>query len=111
MTRGEQEPVRVTPGDLDPVIHERARLAITSVLAARREVDYLELRELLGLTDGNLAGHLRVLERARYVELEKSFVGRKTRTTYRLTPSGRKAFERHVELLAALLPRKKGGHA
>ncbi|HZV02925.1 MAG TPA: transcriptional regulator [Planctomycetota bacterium] len=98
----------VTPGDLDPVIHERVRLSIVSTLAARRQVDYLELRTLLGLTDGNLAGHLRVLERARYVEFEKSFVERKPRTTYRLTAAGRRAFQKHVEALAALLPPRGG---
>ncbi len=98
----------ITPDDLDPVIHERARLSIASVLAARREVDYLELRTLLGLTDGNLAGHLRVLERAGYVDFEKSFVERKTRTTYRLTAAGRRAFQKHLDVLAALLPPRSG---
>jgi DNA-binding MarR family transcriptional regulator len=94
---------RVTPGDLDSVIHERVRLGITSLLAARREVDYVELRTLLKVTDGNLAAHLRVLERAGYVEVEKAFVDRTPRTTYRLSASGRKAFARHVEALASLL--------
>jgi DNA-binding MarR family transcriptional regulator len=103
--KGPEERSPVTPDDLDPVIHERVRLSITSVLAARRHVDYLELRTLLALTDGNLAGHLKVLERAGYVDFEKSFVDRKTRTTYALTAKGRKAFERHVEVLASLLPR------
>jgi DNA-binding MarR family transcriptional regulator len=103
--KGPDERPPVTPQDLDPVIHERVRLSIASVLAARHKVDYLELRALLGLTDGNLAGHLRVLERAGYVEFEKSFVDRKTRTTYRLTPAGRRAFQQHVEVLASLLPR------
>jgi DNA-binding PadR family transcriptional regulator len=93
----------VAPGDLDPVIHERARLAITSVLAARRTVDYLELRALLELTDGNLAAHLRVLERAGYVAVEKSFVARKPRTSYALTPSGRRAFQRHLVRLEQIL--------
>ncbi len=93
----------VTPADLDPVVHERVRLGIVSLLAARRSVDYLELRTLLGLTDGNLATHLRVLEKAGYVAVEKRFVQRKTRTSYELTAAGRAAFERHVEALGALL--------
>jgi DNA-binding MarR family transcriptional regulator len=97
----------VGPADLDPVIHERVRLSIVSVLAARRKVDYLELRGLLGLTDGNLAGHVRVLERAGFVEVEKTIVDRKTRTTYKLTPAGRTAFHRYVEVLGALLPKKE----
>lgn len=96
----------VKPDELDPVIHERVRLAMVSILAPRRKVEYLELRALLGLTDGNLAGHIRVLEKAGYVESEKTIAGKKTRTTYRLTPEGRKAFQRHVERLAALLTSK-----
>ena len=99
---------RVRPEDLDAVIHERVRLSIVSVLAARRKVAYLELRSLLDLTDGNLAGHMRVLEKAGYVEFEKQIVDRKTRTTYRLTPRGRKAFQRHVEQLEKLLHPKEG---
>jgi DNA-binding MarR family transcriptional regulator len=103
--KGRPERPLLTPRDLDPVVHERVRLSIVSTLAARRQVDYLELRTLLALTDGNLAGHLRVLERAGYVEFEKSFVDRKTRTTYRLTAAGRRAFQRYVEVLAARLPK------
>lgn len=95
------------PRDLDPVVHDRVRLSIVSTLAARRRVDYLELRTLLGLTDGNLAGHLRVLERAGYVDFEKTFVERKSRTTYRLTPAGRRAFERYVAVLASHLPPRR----
>ena len=94
---------RVRPDELDAVIHERVRLAIVSALAARRSVDYLELRTLLQVTDGNLAGHIRVLENAGYVAVKKTFVGRKTRTAYRLTPAGRKAFQTHVGRLAQML--------
>ena len=98
---------RVRPTDLDAVIHERVRLSIVSVLAARRKVPYLELRSILDLTDGNLAGHVRVLEKAGYVDVEKTIVARKTRTTFRLTPRGRKAFQRHVERLEGLLRMKE----
>lgn len=94
---------RVTPGDLDPVIHERVRLSIASVLASRRAMDYLELKELLGLTDGNLAGHVRVLEEAGYLAIEKGFTGKRTRTRYSLTPRGRAVFQRHVAALDALI--------
>lgn len=103
--RGGDDKPLLTPGDLDPIVHERVRLSICSTLAARRKVDYLELRTLLGLTDGNLAGHLRVLEKAGYVDFEKSFVERKPRTTYKLTAAGRKAFQKYVEVLASRLPR------
>lgn len=105
MSRKRDERAPITPSELDPIIHERVRLSIVSTLAARRHVDYLELRSLLALTDGNLAGHLRVLERAGYVEYEKAFIDRKTRTTYKLTASGRRAFQKHIAALAALLPR------
>lgn len=94
---------RIHPSDLDPVIHERVRLSICSVLVARRAVDYLELRSLLGLTDGNLAGHMKVLEQAGYVAVEKSFLGRKPRTAFRMTHAGRAAFQRHVGQLEAIL--------
>jgi DNA-binding MarR family transcriptional regulator len=106
--KSREERAPITPQELDPIIHERVRLSIMSTLAARRQVDYLELRSLLALTDGNLAGHLRVLERAGYVDFEKSFVERKPRTTYRLTGPGRRAFQKHIEALAALLPPKTG---
>lgn len=96
----------VRPDELDPIVHERVRLAIVSVLAPRRKVEYLELRSILGLTDGNLAGHVRVLEKAGYVDAEKTIAQKKTRTTYRLTAEGRRAFQRHVERLAALLSSK-----
>jgi DNA-binding MarR family transcriptional regulator len=109
VAREDPKPRQITPADLDPVIHERVRLAIASVLAARREVEYLELRTLLGLTDGNLAGHIRVLEKAGYIEVEKTFVAKKTRTTYKLTAAGRKAFQKHVEVLASLLGKKEDG--
>lgn len=99
----------IRPDDLDAVIHERVRLSIVSVLASRRKVPYLELRSFLELTDGNLAGHIRVLEKARYVEVEKTIVEKKMRTTYRLTPMGRKAFHRHLEHLASLLSLKERG--
>ncbi len=93
----------VKPDELDRVIHEPVRLSIAAVLAARREVDYLELRSLLALTDGNLAAHAGVLERHGYVAAEKGFAGKRPRTTYRLTPAGRRAFARHVERLRVLL--------
>jgi len=98
---------QIIPEELDAVIHERTRLSIVSILAARRKIDYLELKQLLQLTDGNLAGHVRVLEQADYVRTEKAILGRKTRTTYRLTPKGRRALQEHVDRLAALLSMKE----
>jgi len=84
---------------LNAVIHERARLGIMSVLAAQPALTFSELKAYLGLTDGNLSVHLRILERAGYVSAEKKFVDRKPQTTVRVTRKGRLAFEHYVDVL------------
>ncbi|HEU4724383.1 MAG TPA: transcriptional regulator [Candidatus Eisenbacteria bacterium] len=88
---------------LDKVIHERARLGIVSALAVNEVLTFNELRELLGLTDGNLSVHARKLEEAGYVACRKSFENRMPRSEYRLTAEGRRALERHLEHLAAVI--------
>ncbi len=88
---------------LNPVIHERARLGIVSALAAREAASFPELKSLLDMSDGNLSVHLRVLEEAGYVALEKTFVDRKPRTTARLTRKGRAAFGHYVEVLEEIV--------
>ena len=107
------EPIRgdaaVSVPDLDAVIHERARLAIVSALATGDGRTHTELRDLLGLTDGNVSVHARKLEEAGYVSCAKEFAGRTPRTTYRLTALGRRAFDRYLahleQLIDALKPR------
>lgn len=94
--------------DLDKVIHERARLAIVSALASGASHTHNELRELLGLTDGNLSVHARRLEEAGYIACEKDFAGRMPRTTYKLTASGREAFERYLAHMEALISTMRG---
>ncbi len=89
---------------LDPLIHAPVRLEIISVLAVNEQVEFTFLRSLTQTTDGNLASHLRRLEDAGYVEVEKRFVGRRPQSLYRLTKAGRDAFERYVDALEALLP-------
>ncbi|HKA35793.1 MAG TPA: transcriptional regulator [Thermoanaerobaculia bacterium] len=89
--------------DLDRIIHERMRLAIVSALAANEKLSFNELKALLGTTDGNLSVHARKLEEAGYLACAKSFEGRMPKTEYRLTAEGRKAFERYVAHLAALV--------
>jgi DNA-binding transcriptional ArsR family regulator len=84
---------------LNAVIHERARLGVMSLLAAQPALTFSELKAYLGLTDGNLSVHLRILERAGYVTIEKKFVGRKPQTTVRVTRKGRLAFEHYVDVL------------
>ena len=88
---------------LNPLIHERARLGIVSALAAREATSFAELKALLDMTDGNLSVHLRVLEEAGYLAVDKAFVGRKPRTTARLTRKGRLAFGHYVEVLGEIV--------
>jgi len=92
------------PLQLDPVIHERMRLAIVTALAAHETITFVELKRLLGTTDGNLSIHARRLEEAGYVLCDKKFEGRKPKSTYRLSPSGRAALEEYLETLSSLLP-------
>jgi DNA-binding transcriptional ArsR family regulator len=101
---------------LDQLIHERARLGIVSALAANPVLSFQELRDLLGLTDGNLAVHARRLEEAGYVSCEKGFDGRVPRTEYRLAAPGRKALKEYLEHMESLIrsarregPAKHGG--
>ncbi len=77
---------------IDDAIHQKTRLAIMAHLAARGEADFLTLKKTLGLTDGNISIHTGILAGRGYVKSERSFVGKKTRTTYKITQEGRKAF-------------------
>jgi DNA-binding MarR family transcriptional regulator len=89
--------------ELDRVIHERMRLAIVAALAATPSLSFHELKEMLGATDGNLSVHARRLEEAGYVACSKSFHDRTPRTVYRLTAAGRRAFEKYLAHLEALV--------
>jgi DNA-binding MarR family transcriptional regulator len=89
--------------EIDDTIHQKTRLAVMSHLAAVGETDFLTLKRTLNLTDGNLSVHTSILERSGYVESEKTFVGRKTRTIYRITAAGRKAFEEYLAELERVL--------
>jgi len=88
---------------LDRVIHERVRLGIVSALAVNESLTFQELKELLSVTDGNLSVHARRLEEAGYIRCRKTFALRVPRSEYRLTPEGRRALERHLEHLAAVI--------
>ena len=89
--------------NLDRIIHERMRLGIVSALAVNDSLTFNELKRLLQTTDGNLSVHARRLEEAKYVECSKSFEGRMPKTEYRLTAAGRKAFERYLDHMEALI--------
>ena len=98
----------VTPDEIDALIHERARLGIVSALAVTPEMTFTELKDALSLTDGNLSVHARVLEAAGYLKIDKTFVGRKPRTTMSLTRKGRAAFRQYVEQLQRIVsPERK----
>jgi DNA-binding HxlR family transcriptional regulator len=89
--------------ELDRLIHERMRLGIVSALAVNECLSFNELKAMLGATDGNLSVHARKLEEAGYLECRKSFSGRTPKTEYRLTTSGRKALERYLDHMEALI--------
>lgn len=93
---------------LDRVVHERLRLGILSALATRGSISFVEMKELLGTTDGNLSIHARKLEEAGYVACDKSFEGRIPRTSFKLTASGRRALERYVDHMEAILAAARG---
>lgn len=89
--------------DLDRLIHERIRLGIVSALAANDCLSFNDLKKLLKATDGNLSVHARKLEDAGYISCSKSFDGRMPRTEYRLTAQGRRALERYLDHMEALI--------
>ena len=88
---------------LDRLIHERVRLAIVSGLAVNETLTFNDLKRLLKTTDGNLSAHARKLEEAQYVRCTKSFAGRMPKTEYRLTSIGRRALERYLDHMEALI--------
>jgi len=97
------------PADLDRLIHERMRLGIVSALAVNRSLTFNELKALLKTTDGNLSVHARKLEEADYIVCTKSFDGRLPKTEYRLVAAGRKALERYLNHMEALIRATREG--
>jgi DNA-binding MarR family transcriptional regulator len=89
--------------ELDNLIHERIRLGIVSALAANDSLTFSELKELLQTTDGNVSVHTRKLEDAQYLTCTKSFEGRVPKTEYKLTAAGRRALERYLDHMEALI--------
>jgi DNA-binding MarR family transcriptional regulator len=88
---------------LDRVIHEKGRLGIMSMLAASPELSFTELRDALGMTDGNLTTHIRALQEEGYIAVAKSYQNRRPLTTCSLTPAGRKAFAGYINLLEQIV--------
>src|SRR5580692_4250913 len=96
-------PAALSAPKLDRLIHERLRLGILSALSVNQSLTFPELKRLLDTTDGNLSVHARKLEEAAYVACTKSFEGRVPKTEYRLTASGRRALERYLDHMEALI--------
>jgi len=92
---------------LDRVIHEKGRLAIMSLLAASPALSFTELRDTLGMTDGNLTTHLRILQEGGFVALSKSYANKRPLTTCSLTAAGRKAFAGYIDLLEQIVRQNK----
>jgi DNA-binding MarR family transcriptional regulator len=88
---------------LNKVFDSRIRLGIMSALLVNEDVSFNDLKELIQVTDGNLASHLKTLEESAYIKVEKGFVGRKTNTTYKVTKAGEKAFRLHLDALEQMI--------
>lgn len=91
---------------LNKDFESRVRLGIMSILMVNDWVDFAEMKSLLDITDGNLASHSSALEKGEYIEVKKEFVGKKPKTSYRVTNKGRVAFEQHLKSLEKLLKTK-----
>lgn len=89
--------------NINKVFESKVRLGIMAILMVNEEIDFNALKELLSLTDGNLASHTRALEELGYIQCSKSFVGRKPRTAFQATPQGKTAFRSHIEALEEFL--------
>lgn len=99
----ESKAVSRAANDLDRLIHERTRLAIVSALAVNESLTFNDLKNLLQTTDGNLSVHARKLEEAKYVHCVKTFDNRTPKTVYKLTAAGRRALERYLDHMQALI--------
>ena len=88
---------------LNKIFDNRVRLGVMSVLVVNEEINFNDLKQMLELTDGNLATHLQTLEESGYIKVRKGFVGKKTNTTYSITKAGEKAFKDHIEGLEKMI--------
>lgn len=90
-------------GELNKAFESRVRLGIMSILLVNESVDFNTLKELLQVTDGNIASHITALEKFNYIEIRKQFIGKKPNTSYAATKSGKKAFADHLDALEKLI--------
>jgi DNA-binding MarR family transcriptional regulator len=90
-------------GELNKAFESRVRLGIMSILMVNDSIDFLTLKEMLQVTDGNIASHVTALEKLQYIEVKKQFIGKKPNTSYSVTNEGRKAFTDHLDALEKLI--------
>lgn len=93
--------------NLNKLFDSRVRLGILSALMVNDSVNFNELKELLEITDGNLASHMKALEENKVIKVEKGFIGRKTNTTYKITKTGEKMFKTHIDALEKMIQSTK----
>ena len=89
--------------NLSKTFESRVRLGIMSALMVNEELNFNALKELIQVTDGNLASHLKALEEIKFIKVKKGFIGRKTNTTYEITKTGEKAFKIHIDALEKII--------
>lgn len=99
--------LKITINGLYKAFESRIRLGIMSTLVINQKLDFNALKEYLDLTDGNLASHLKGLEKEGFISVEKSFIGRKPNTQYYITKAGKKAFNEHIKALENLIKTQK----
>lgn len=92
--------------NLDKILESRIRLGVMAILIVNDSVNFNDLKQMLNLTDGNLASHISALEKNKYIKIRKKFVGKKTNTTYTATDTGKKAFKYHLNTLEKLINNK-----
>jgi DNA-binding MarR family transcriptional regulator len=90
-------------GELNKAFESRVRLGIMSILMVNDSVDFLTLKEMLQVTDGNIASHITALEKLHYIEVKKQFIGKKPNTSYSVTKAGKQAFAEHLDALEKLI--------
>lgn len=89
--------------NLNKVFDSRIRLGVMSILMVNEEINFNDLKQMLDVTDGNLASHLTNLEENGFIKVHKGFIGRKTNTTYSITKAGEKSFKDHIEALESMI--------
>ncbi|HLU93821.1 MAG TPA: transcriptional regulator [Membranihabitans sp.] len=99
--------MKISIDGLHKAFESRIRLGIMSALAVNESLDFNSLKEFLDLTDGNLASHLRSLEKEKFIQVKKSFIGRKPNTKYSMTPTGKQAFNDHLSALERIIRTNK----